>query len=175
MCRGRDDNLNIIELAMCVFIACVRSATPKWLMSPSPKSQVMFASAFSWIGDFFRIFGIHIFKVTASLLNWLICKMLLLLRVLMTINQNICVVHNVCAWKVINVFAVVERNQHFTFPSIWFRTCCYTRDVNKNNVTSFIRKKSSQCSIQLPSDEKVGSRWHLGLSQNTVTAYLCTW
>ena len=26
-------------------------------MSPSPKSQVMFASAFSWIGDFFRIFG----------------------------------------------------------------------------------------------------------------------
>ena len=30
------------------------------LMSPSPKSQVMFASAFSWIGDFFRIFGIHI-------------------------------------------------------------------------------------------------------------------
>ena len=39
------------------------------LMSPSPKSQVMFASAFSWIGDFFRIFGIHIFQVMASLLN----------------------------------------------------------------------------------------------------------
>ena len=36
------------------------------LMSPSPKSQVMFASAFSWIGDFFRIFGIHIFQVMAS-------------------------------------------------------------------------------------------------------------
>ena len=35
--------------------------------SPSPKSQVMFASAFSWIGDFFRIFGIHIFQVMASL------------------------------------------------------------------------------------------------------------
>ena len=30
-------------------------------MSPSPKLQVMFASAFSWIGDFFRIFGIHFF------------------------------------------------------------------------------------------------------------------
>ena len=39
------------------------------LMSPSPKSQVMFASAFSWIGDFFRIFGIHIFQVMASLVN----------------------------------------------------------------------------------------------------------
>ena len=30
-------------------------------MSLSPKSQVMFASAFSRISDFFRIFGIHIF------------------------------------------------------------------------------------------------------------------
>ena len=30
-------------------------------MSPSPKSQFVFASAFSRIGDFFRIFGIHIF------------------------------------------------------------------------------------------------------------------
>ena len=40
------------------------------LMSPSPKSQVMFASAFSRIGDFFsRIFGIHIFQVMASLGN----------------------------------------------------------------------------------------------------------
>ena len=39
------------------------------LMSPSPKSQVMFASALSWIGDFFRIFGIHIFQVMASLVN----------------------------------------------------------------------------------------------------------
>ena len=39
------------------------------LMSPSPKSQVMFASAFSGIGDFFRIFGIHIFQVIASLVN----------------------------------------------------------------------------------------------------------
>ena len=35
----------------------------------SPKSQVMFASAFSWIGDFFRIFGIHIFQVMASKVN----------------------------------------------------------------------------------------------------------
>ena len=40
------------------------------LMSPSPKSQVMFAPAFSWIGDFFRIFGIHIFQVMASLVNF---------------------------------------------------------------------------------------------------------
>ena len=40
------------------------------LMSPSLKSQVMFASAFSGIGDFLsRIFGIHIFKVMASLVN----------------------------------------------------------------------------------------------------------
>ena len=37
------------------------------LMSPSPKAEVMFASAFSSIGDFFRIFGIHIFQVMASL------------------------------------------------------------------------------------------------------------
>ena len=39
------------------------------LMSPSPKSQVMFTPAFSLIGDFFRIFGIHIFQVMASLVN----------------------------------------------------------------------------------------------------------
>ena len=39
------------------------------LMSPSPKSQVMFASAFSWIVDFFRIFGIQRFYATATLLN----------------------------------------------------------------------------------------------------------
>ena len=39
------------------------------LMSPSPKSQLMFASAFSRIGDFFRIFGIHIFQVMASKVN----------------------------------------------------------------------------------------------------------
>ena len=32
-------------------------------MSPSPKSQVMFASAFSGIGDFFRILGIRSFYV----------------------------------------------------------------------------------------------------------------
>ena len=41
----------------------------KRLMAPSPKSQVMFASAFSWISDFFRIFGIHSFYATATLLN----------------------------------------------------------------------------------------------------------
>ena len=37
----------------------------KWLMSPPPKSQVMFGSAFS----FCRIFGIHSFYATATLLN----------------------------------------------------------------------------------------------------------
>ena len=35
-------------------------------MSPSPKLQVMFASAFSGIGDFFPIFGIHTFYATAT-------------------------------------------------------------------------------------------------------------
>ena len=39
------------------------------LALPSPRSQVMFASAFSLIADLFRIVGIHIFKVMASLLN----------------------------------------------------------------------------------------------------------
>ena len=43
------------------------------LMSPSPKSQVMFASAFSWIGDLFRIFVIRTFYATATLLNMLVC------------------------------------------------------------------------------------------------------
>ena len=33
------------------------------LMSPSPKSQVMFASAFSWIGDFFELLGFIFFKL----------------------------------------------------------------------------------------------------------------
>ena len=39
------------------------------LMSPSPKSQDMFASAFSRTGDFFRIFGIHTFYATVTLFN----------------------------------------------------------------------------------------------------------
>ena len=43
--------------------------THKRLMSPSPKSQVMFASAFSWIGDFVRFLGIRSFYATATLLN----------------------------------------------------------------------------------------------------------
>ena len=52
---------------VCVYVAHVldRKLLER-LMSPSPKSQVMFASAFSWIGDFSRIFGIHIFQVMAS-------------------------------------------------------------------------------------------------------------
>ena len=33
------------------------------LMSPSPKSQVMFESAFSWIGDFFEFLGLIFFKL----------------------------------------------------------------------------------------------------------------
>ena len=33
------------------------------LMSPSPKSQVMFAPAFSWIGDFFEFLGFIFFKL----------------------------------------------------------------------------------------------------------------
>ena len=33
------------------------------LMSPSPKSQVMFASAFSWIGYFFECLGLTFFKL----------------------------------------------------------------------------------------------------------------
>ena len=35
-------------------------------MSPSPKSQVMFASAFSWIGDFFVFLGFILFYATAT-------------------------------------------------------------------------------------------------------------
>ena len=62
-------NLTIIEVAMTdvkqrniMYVSRVfRSATPKRLMSQSPKLQVLFASAFSWFSDFFRIFGIHIF------------------------------------------------------------------------------------------------------------------
>ena len=62
-----DLHLTIIELTVwpCV---CVWQPTPRTLMSPSPKSQVMFASAFSRIGIFFRIFGIHTFYATATLL-----------------------------------------------------------------------------------------------------------
>ncbi len=70
------DYLPIIELAMCVYMyVCMYvshvldSKLLEPVMSPSPKSHVMLASAFSWIGDFFRIFGIHIFQVMASLLN----------------------------------------------------------------------------------------------------------
>ena len=56
-CRLALENLTIIELAMYVCLwTCVWLATPKWLMSPSPKSQVMFASAFSGLGDFFLVF-----------------------------------------------------------------------------------------------------------------------
>ena len=55
---------------VCVYVSRVldRKLLER-LMSLSPKSQVMFAPAFSWIGDFFRIFGIHIFQVMASLVN----------------------------------------------------------------------------------------------------------
>ena len=40
-------------------------------MSPSPKWQVMFASAFSSIGDYFRIFGIHTFYATATFVEYI--------------------------------------------------------------------------------------------------------
>ena len=36
------------------------------LMLPSPKLQVMFASAFSWIGDFFVFLPLIFFKITAT-------------------------------------------------------------------------------------------------------------
>ena len=42
-------------------------ATPERLISRLPKLQVMFAHAFYDSVIFFRIFGIHIFLVTASL------------------------------------------------------------------------------------------------------------
>ena len=67
--NNRDpEHLTIIELAMYVSHVLDRKLLER-LMSPSPKSQVMFGSAFSWIGDFFRIFGIHIFQIMASLGN----------------------------------------------------------------------------------------------------------
>ena len=69
----RTIHLPIIELAMWLARMYVSHVLDRKLlerlMSPSPKSQVMFAPAFSWIGDFFRIFGIHIFQVMASLVN----------------------------------------------------------------------------------------------------------
>ena len=56
-------NLPIIELAMCVCMCVCMYVSHvldrkllERLMSPSPKSQVMFAPAFSWIGDFFSNF-----------------------------------------------------------------------------------------------------------------------
>ena len=62
-------NLTIIELTMW---PCGNRLL-KRRMPPSPKSQVMFASAFLWIGDYFRIFGIHSFYATGTLLNIWIC------------------------------------------------------------------------------------------------------
>ncbi len=58
----------IIELAMrlsawpCV---CVNRLLER-LMSPLPKSQVMFPSAFSWIGDFFVLLAVIVFKFTVT-------------------------------------------------------------------------------------------------------------
>ena len=49
----------LIELTMWLAVWPCGNRLLERLMSPSPKSQVMFASAFSCIGDFFRIFGIH--------------------------------------------------------------------------------------------------------------------
>ena len=49
----RHFNLTIIELTVCLDVCSCGNRHLQRLMSPSPKSQVNFASAFSWIGDFF--------------------------------------------------------------------------------------------------------------------------
>ena len=56
---------------VCGWVAWFKPVVDRKLLERlmSPKSQVMFASAFSWISDFCRIFGIHIFQVMASLVN----------------------------------------------------------------------------------------------------------
>ena len=48
-------------------LPCIYQVLPKWIHI----YIYMFVSAFTWIGDFFRILGIHIFQVMASLLNLL--------------------------------------------------------------------------------------------------------
>ena len=75
--RLSNTNLTIIELTMwpCLW-PCVRVCSNrllKWLMSPSPISQVMFASAILMNQWFFHIFGIHSFYATVTLLNIWIC------------------------------------------------------------------------------------------------------
>ena len=50
----------------CVCVCVCGNRLLEQLMSPSTKSQVMFASAFSWISDFFHIFGIHSFDVSPT-------------------------------------------------------------------------------------------------------------
>ena len=52
-------NVTIIELAIWLSVRVCGNQLLERLMSP--KSQVMFASPFSWSGDFFRIFGINSF------------------------------------------------------------------------------------------------------------------
>ena len=61
---------DVARMYVCMYVSHVldRKLLER-LMSPSPKSQIMFAPAFSWIGDFFRIFGINIFQVMAILVN----------------------------------------------------------------------------------------------------------
>ncbi len=79
-CCGSVDYLPIIELAMyvcmcvCMYVSHVldRKLLER-LMSQSPKSQVMFASAFSWIGDFFVFLEFIVFYAMATLLNISIC------------------------------------------------------------------------------------------------------
>ena len=63
---GTGWHLPIIELAMCVCMYVSHVLDRKLLerlMLPSPKSQVMFASALSWIGDFFEFLGFIFFKL----------------------------------------------------------------------------------------------------------------
>ena len=52
--QGDYDNLSILELTMWLAVwPCMCGNRPlERLLSPSPKSQVMFESAFSWIDDF---------------------------------------------------------------------------------------------------------------------------
>ena len=54
--------LAILTMWLSVCVCVCGNRLLERLMSLSPKSQVMFVSAFSWISDFFRIFGIHSFQ-----------------------------------------------------------------------------------------------------------------
>ncbi len=76
----------------------------------SPKSQVMFASAFSWIGDLFRIFGIHSFYTKPTLLNiW--------------IWMQWADAAELCTHACSSAVSRVSRMLHAVAPSRWFPAC----------------------------------------------------